>query len=247
MHQSMSQMLRCLVVLKDFDEAFMEPEDLDFGREDFWVHVIALLMRLMTKVTVKLIGDAIGSFVTVDGEEDGLRDTFMCIKVSINLTKPIRSRIVLSLEDVDVEGRVGSLALLWRMDEFVSVKSYSKNHIDVEIMFRVSITMVMREDFTEIFLSSEKEGGDDRSEARMSSFKDTCFACGLRDFGFRGPKFTWWNNKDEGQFFRCGLDRALANGGWCIRFPRAAVFNKALGSSDHLGIYMDFFYQKIVR
>lgn len=66
-------------------------------------------------------------------------------------------------------------------------------------------------DFNEIFYDSEKLGGVDKSESQIKAFREGCKDCGLRDLGYRGPRYTWWNNREEEVHIRCHLDRALAN------------------------------------
>ncbi|XP_021297788.1 uncharacterized protein LOC110426809 [Herrania umbratica] len=63
---------RSMLVLKEFDEKLMEPEDIDFDREDFWIHIFDLPMKMMTKETANVIRSAIGSFIKVDGGDDDL-------------------------------------------------------------------------------------------------------------------------------------------------------------------------------
>ncbi|EOY19054.1 Uncharacterized protein TCM_043714 [Theobroma cacao] len=89
-------------------------------------------------------------------------------------------------------------------------------------------------DFNEIFYESEKIGGTDRNESSMRAFRETCTDCVLRDLGYRGPRFTWWNNRDEEARIRCRLDRAMATQDWSAKFPRMVVFTESLGALDHL-------------
>ncbi|EOY32050.1 Uncharacterized protein TCM_039465 [Theobroma cacao] len=71
---------RCLVVLKDFDGEIMDPEEIKFGMEEFWVHVIELPLKLMTKEIVVTTGKNL----KVDGEGENLKDSFTRIKVQDN-------------------------------------------------------------------------------------------------------------------------------------------------------------------
>lgn len=48
-----------------------------------------------------------------------------------------------------------------------------------------------------------------------------------------GPKFTWWNNRDEGELIRCKLDQVFSNLDWSVIFNRAMVFNDVIAASDH--------------
>ncbi|KAK6286167.1 hypothetical protein POUND7_012346 [Theobroma cacao] len=90
---------RNVMVLKDYDEEFMEPKDLDFGKEEFWPQTTGLPTRLMNKEVAKAIGNMVVRFIRVDGDEEDLRDRFMKIRVLLDLSKPLRRGIMLSMED----------------------------------------------------------------------------------------------------------------------------------------------------
>jgi hypothetical protein len=51
--------------------------------------------------------------------------------------------------------------------------------------------------------------------------------------GFSGPRYTWCNNKSDGNFTQKRLDRAVANREWCLRFHHVGVHVLAARSSDH--------------
>ena len=53
-------------------------------------------------------------------------------------------------------------------------------------------------DFNENIGTSEKEGGSDRPRQQMTNFIETINACGLRDLGYNGPKFTWNYERADG-------------------------------------------------
>lgn len=55
------------------------------------------------------------------------------------------------------------------------------------------------EDFNEILFHSEKWGGRDHLEKQLEDFKEVLSFCELRDLGFRGNLFTWYNNRDGDQ------------------------------------------------
>jgi hypothetical protein len=74
----------------------------------------------------------------------------------------------------------------------------------------------------------------------MESFRATLNECGLGDLGFRGPKCTWRNKRASTDFLKEILDRTLANGRWCGRFPNFAVGVLVAWSSDHIPLWLSF-------
>ena len=78
-------------------------------------------------------------------------------------------------------------------------------------------------DFNEIIGTSEKEGGSDRPRQQMTNFIETINACGLRDLGYNGPKFTWNYERADGVRIRERLDRALTTPEWTSLFPLAKL------------------------
>lgn len=94
-------------------------------------------------------------------------------------------------------------------------------------------------DFNEIIAQSEKVGGQARSEVQMEKFRETLWGCGLGDLGYRGPKFTLRNKKALAEFVKERLDRALANAGWCSKFPDFTVEVLAACSSNHNPLWIN--------
>ena len=88
-------------------------------------------------------------------------------------------------------------------------------------------------DFNEITGASEKEGGSDRPRQQMMNFIETINACGLRDLGYNGPKFTWNYEKADGVRIRERMDRALATLEWISLFPLAKLYHLSSSVSDH--------------
>ncbi|EOX99810.1 Uncharacterized protein TCM_008765 [Theobroma cacao] len=128
---------------------------------------------------------------------------------------------------MDVIGRLRGLALMWRRDVDIVVVSIQKT------------ILIQR--------FSEKEGGKDRRESQMREFREVSDNCELEGLGFRGPKFTWWNNREEEAFIKCRLDKALRSDTWHELFPRAAIFNESPGASDHFAERLDLFHLQRVR
>jgi hypothetical protein len=88
-------------------------------------------------------------------------------------------------------------------------------------------------DFNEILDHSEEWGGKTRSQAQIDSFHSALAECSLGDLGFKGSKFTWSNKRGAGAFIKERLDRALANPGWCRRFPEVEVHVLPICCSEH--------------
>jgi hypothetical protein len=65
--------------------------------------------------------------------------------------------------------------------------------------------------------------------------------CGLSDLGFLGPKFTWTNGQQGGNFLQERLDRAVANCAWCALFHNREVRVLAARTSDHNPVMVSVF------
>jgi hypothetical protein len=97
-------------------------------------------------------------------------------------------------------------------------------------------------DFNKITAQFEKVGGRARSEVQMEKFqKETVWGCGLGDLGYKGPKFTWRNKRAPAEFVKEHLDKALANKGWCSKFPDFTVEVLAACSSYHNPLWINFY------
>ncbi|XP_021623881.1 uncharacterized protein LOC110623265 [Manihot esculenta] len=83
-------------------------------------------------------------------------------------------------------------------------------------------------DFNAILCRDEKKGSASPNLGGESDFQNFIFNAGLRDMGFKGPKFTW----SRGNLFQ-RLDRALCNSAWDLAFSRATVYHLHQLKSDH--------------
>lgn len=61
-------------------------------------------------------------------------------------------------------------------------------------------------------------------------------ALGLRNLGFTGSKFTWWNKQDGIAAIFARLDKAFANADWIQSYPDAVVRHLPPNTSDHTPI-----------
>ena len=71
-------------------------------------------------------------------------------------------------------------------------------------------------------------------------FGDTITACSLIDIGYRGPPYTWNNNRDPPAFVQERLNRALATSEWLTLFGFKEATHIPTSKSDHLAIQVDF-------
>ncbi|EOX93205.1 Uncharacterized protein TCM_002043 [Theobroma cacao] len=60
---------RSLLVLKEFEEDLMDPEEIKFMKEELWIQVTGILLKLMTGETTKAIVNLVGQYVHVDSEK----------------------------------------------------------------------------------------------------------------------------------------------------------------------------------
>lgn len=52
-------------------------------------------------------------------------------------------------------------------------------------------------DFNQVLSVGDKIGGHQPSQNALRSFHEMISDCGLVDLEFKGPKFTWRNNREE--------------------------------------------------
>ncbi|KAH7842957.1 hypothetical protein Vadar_011057 [Vaccinium darrowii] len=102
-------------------------------------------------------------------------------------------------------------------------------------------------DFNEVMSLEDKIGGNKPSQGRLSSFHDMLSTCGLVDLEFKGPKFTWRNNRADTDFIRERIDMAFANAKWRELYDQALVFGEAAIGSNHnpLILHTTFLLHKV--
>lgn len=87
-------------------------------------------------------------------------------------------------------------------------------------------------DFNAILSQSEKEGILPKENRQIDQFRDFVERNGLIDMPLKGCRFTWCNNRMEGQV-REKLDRGLVNDHWQSMFPDAVITALPAIGSDH--------------
>ncbi|MBA0597784.1 hypothetical protein Gorai_007575 [Gossypium raimondii] len=100
--------------------------------------------------------------------------------------------------DVPAIGTYCGVSLGWKEEISVSLRSFSNNHIDVDIDDFERTPWLVYGDFNEILYSFKKEGGLPRDERRMEEFQTTINICRLEDVGFTDYCPLLFQTKREG-------------------------------------------------
>ncbi|KAA3481796.1 Exo_endo_phos domain-containing protein [Gossypium australe] len=146
-------------------------------------------------------------------------------------------------------------AIGWKEGINLSLKSYSRSHIDVEVeeengvgkwrltgFYEEPVEQNRREsnlpwlvvgDFNEILFSFEKQDGRMREKRQMEAFRKVLEDCELADFGFSGQWYTWERGRLASNNIREKLDRGVANPKWWDLFTNFEVNRLQHSFSDH--------------
>ena len=74
----------------------------------------------------------------------------------------------------------------------------------------------------------------------MEKFRNTLEECQLSDLRYFGPRYTWYNARDDEGFTQERLNRAIANHEWCSIFKEVDVNIMVARSSDHALVMISF-------
>uniref|UniRef100_A0A2N9FEJ6 Reverse transcriptase Ty1/copia-type domain-containing protein n=1 Tax=Fagus sylvatica TaxID=28930 RepID=A0A2N9FEJ6_FAGSY len=74
----------------------------------------------------------------------------------------------------------------------------------------------------------------------MDSFLKVLTDCELKDMGFHGNRFTWWNGRQGRDCVYERLDRGVCSVEWRLKFPQARVRHVSFTNSDHEALALDF-------
>lgn len=170
---------------------------------------------------------------------------------------------------VDRVGLSGGLALLWNEEVDLTIKSYSRYHIDAlveegssfrftlfygnpraslrkdswtllrKLSERVAGPWVVIGDFNEIIDQDEINGERLRDRNLMTNFRDALFDCDLCDVEMVGDYYTYSNRRKGAKETRVRLDRAMINSYWRDRWPNSSLHCGFANSSDHKPIVLD--------
>ncbi|XP_074290753.1 uncharacterized protein LOC141617455 [Silene latifolia] len=94
-------------------------------------------------------------------------------------------------------------------------------------------------DFNQVEFCSDKLGGSDkliRGANLFSYWKNT--HC-LMDIPFKGPRFTWCNNRESQHRIYERLDKGFASSVWLSLFPNTFIKHLPIQISDHAPIILD--------
>jgi exonuclease III len=132
----------------------------------------------------------------------------------------------------------------WRLTGFYGHPEPHKRHETWKLLnhlgSRNQAPWLCMGDFNEILSQEEKRGVHLQPLRQMMDFRDTITACSLIDIGYRGPPYTWNNNRDPPAFVQERLDRALATSEWLTLFGFKEAIHIPTSKSDHLAIQVDF-------
>ncbi|KAJ4770731.1 DNAse I-like superfamily protein [Rhynchospora pubera] len=105
-------------------------------------------------------------------------------------------------------------------------------------LIRIHDKVCLLGDFNEILDSSEKFGGSARIKQNTIEFQDFVFSAGLLDLGYKGPAYTWTNNRSVSNAIYQRLDRVLVTPNWLQLYPNAYVNHLPMIHSDHCPILL---------
>lgn len=130
----------------------------------------------------------------------------------------------------------------WKLTGFYGQPEASKRQEAWNLLRHIAhmepIPWICLGDFNEILCSNEKFGGKERQRGLMEAFQNTLEGCGLSDLGYKGPKFTWTNCREDTEFIKERLDRAVANHDWCESFQGVEVLVGVAICSNHSPIFV---------
>ncbi|KAH7861621.1 hypothetical protein Vadar_028497 [Vaccinium darrowii] len=104
-------------------------------------------------------------------------------------------------------------------------------------------------DFNEVLSCDDNRGGKQCSQRRLALFHAMLNNCGLVDLEFKGPKFTWRNNRAGNDLIMERIDMAFADSKWRELYDQAMVLVEAAIGSDHNPLILNtkFPLQKVGR
>ncbi|KAH7856993.1 hypothetical protein Vadar_007799 [Vaccinium darrowii] len=88
-------------------------------------------------------------------------------------------------------------------------------------------------DFNQVLGDGEKMGGNCPRQSSITEFHGMISDSGLIDLEFKGPRFTWRNNRRGEEFIMERIDMAFANYKWRELYDKAMVFVEPAVGSDH--------------
>ncbi|KAF7825477.1 putative protein phosphatase 2C 65 [Senna tora] len=140
---------------------------------------------------------------------------------------------------VDPVGKSGGLAVWWHDDLVFNVLFHSKNFIharlgSVEGDVPCYLTCVYGPP-----LEGDRHVAWDRMRTISNGVSGAWLYCGLFDLEYKGPFFTWANNRLGDAHVKEKLDRVLGNLDLLCSFPKAQVFVDCSVGSNHCPLIVD--------
>ncbi|WOL17849.1 hypothetical protein Cni_G26642 [Canna indica] len=102
-------------------------------------------------------------------------------------------------------------------------------------------------DFNCVDKPEDKRGGKPfYIGSSLNVFKLLCLETGLIDLSYKGPHFTWCNNRGNNKRIMARLDKAYSNSEWLSSFHNTEVLHLEKVASDHRQILVDTNSQKFM-
>ncbi|KAL9686721.1 hypothetical protein QQ045_031114 [Rhodiola kirilowii] len=176
---------------------------------------------------------------------------------------------------VPAKGSAGGLALLWKQEAEVSIRSFSFYHIDFLVsdadpvrhtlfygspvaskrMLSWNLLRSLYEnsqlpwcilgDFNDILCKSDTTRFSNQKGYYMHLFRRAIIDCSLMDFGYKGYKFTYTNRRQGSLECKSRLDRVFASTGWLSKFSTATNSHIYTYSSDHMALLLEVRGRKV--
>ncbi|KAA3482263.1 reverse transcriptase [Gossypium australe] len=148
--------------------------------------------------------------------------------------------------EIEAEGSRGGLCLAWKEDIILTLRSFSRNHIDVMIKednakeewrftgFYGSPYANRKNDTWALLRRLGEDQSHPWDERKVEAFKETLEDCQLENRGHSGVWFTWERGNFAENNVKERLDRGVANEKWKCLFPTGIIMEKLEKLKKHL-------------
>lgn len=125
---------------------------------------------------------------------------------------------------------------------FLLTAIYASPHYDIRkiiwdklgsLSSSLIILWLLMGDFNDISNRNEKFGGCPPNPRKMFLFNQFLNRGNLIDLGFKGPKYTWTNCRENNRLIKTRIERFHANPDWISMYPNSKVFHLPRVRSDH--------------
>ncbi|XP_074301412.1 uncharacterized protein LOC141632799 [Silene latifolia] len=112
--------------------------------------------------------------------------------------------------------------------------------LDIEHwLSRMDSHFILLGDFNQVEFKEDKLGGNKGSIYGAEFFSEWKVRNSLSDIVYKGPKFTWCNNRKGTKRIYERIDKGLASPLWCSLFPYSGIKHFPIQCSDHAPIVFD--------